>query len=166
VISLGFGPVFGLTTELIVGSAPPERAGAASGMSETGSELGGALGIAMLGSIGVALYRSGVANELPDGVPASAAAAARDTLGGAVGVARELPEPVGAALLQAAREAFVLGMQVTSAISLVVAIGVAVLALVALRNVGGAAAAEAGEGPPTATDVDTDAEPARAAGTA
>src|SRR4051794_31686265 len=57
VISLGLGPVFGLTTELIVGSAPPEKAGAASGISETAAELGGALGIAVLGSIGVALYR-------------------------------------------------------------------------------------------------------------
>ena len=57
VISIGMAPVFGLTTELIVGSAPPERAGAASGISETGAELGGALGIAILGSIGVAIYR-------------------------------------------------------------------------------------------------------------
>src|SRR5918994_1238356 len=46
VTSLGMAPVFGLTTEMIVGSAPPEQAGAASGISETGSELGGALGIA------------------------------------------------------------------------------------------------------------------------
>nr|MBA2254759.1 MFS transporter [Chloroflexota bacterium] len=60
IISLGLAPVFGLTTELIVGSAPPERAGAASGISETGAELGGALGIAILGSIGVALYRGRV----------------------------------------------------------------------------------------------------------
>ncbi|MGH3683039.1 MAG: MFS transporter, partial [Natronosporangium sp.] len=61
VISLGLAPVFGLTTELIVGSAPPERAGAASGMSETGAELGGALGISVLGSIGAAVYRSDLA---------------------------------------------------------------------------------------------------------
>ena len=53
VISLGLAPVFGLTTEMIVGSAPPERAGAASGISETGLELGGALGISLLGSLGV-----------------------------------------------------------------------------------------------------------------
>ncbi len=57
IISLGLAPVFSLTTDLIVGSAPPERAGAASGISETASELGGALGISVLGSIGVALYR-------------------------------------------------------------------------------------------------------------
>jgi DHA2 family multidrug resistance protein-like MFS transporter len=54
--SLGLAPAFTLTTDLIVGSAPPERAGVASAMSETGSELGGALGIAVLGSIGTAMY--------------------------------------------------------------------------------------------------------------
>src|SRR6266545_2868732 len=58
IISLALSPMFNLTTELIVGSAPPERAGAASGISETGAELGGALGIAILGSIGTAVYRS------------------------------------------------------------------------------------------------------------
>ena len=57
VISLALSPMFNLTTELIVGSAPPERAGAASGISETGAELGGALGISILGSAGAALYR-------------------------------------------------------------------------------------------------------------
>ena len=95
VISLGLGPVFGLTTEMIVGSAPPEKAGAASGISETAAELGAALGIAVLGSVGVAIYRAGHAG-LPTGVPAAAAAAARDTLGGAVArrpVARRRPGP-------------------------------------------------------------------------
>ena len=63
VISLGLGPVFGLTTEMIVGSAPPEKAGAASGISETAAELGAALGIAVLGSVGVAIYRSQLSPE-------------------------------------------------------------------------------------------------------
>nr|WP_280493419.1 hypothetical protein [Nocardia asiatica] len=44
IIALGLAPVFGITTELIVGSAPQEQAGAAAGVSETGAELGGALG--------------------------------------------------------------------------------------------------------------------------
>ena len=100
VISLGMGPVFGLTTEMVVGSAPAEKAGAASGISETAAELGGALGIAVLGSVGVASYRSGVAAGLPAGVPAELAAAARDTLGGAVSVAAELPGPTADALLR------------------------------------------------------------------
>lgn len=137
VISLGLAPVFGLTTELIVGSAPPERAGAASGMSETFFELGGALGISILGSIGTAIYRGTISTQLPAGIPADAAAAARDTLGAAVGVARQLPEELGAPLLEVARGAFVQGMEVAAWISVVVAAGVAIVAFVALRGVGG-----------------------------
>lgn len=74
--ALGLAPVFTLATDLIVGSAPPERAGAASAISETGSELGGALGIAILGSVGTAVYRRGVAAGIPDAVSSEAAAAA------------------------------------------------------------------------------------------
>jgi DHA2 family multidrug resistance protein-like MFS transporter len=135
VISLGLAPVFGLTTELIVGSAPPERAGAASGISETGAELGGALGISILGSIGVAIYRGDVAGALPTDLPAQAAVAARDTLGAAVGVAAELPSTIGATVVAVAQDAFVSGMQVAAAISAVVAVAVAILALLALRDV-------------------------------
>ena len=143
VISLGMAPVMSLTTELIVGSAPPERAVAASGISETAAELGGALGISILGSLGVALYRGEVATSLPAGVPEAAAAAARDTLGGAVGVAAQLPPGVGDEVLAVAREAFVLGMQAAAAISAVVAVVVAVIALTLLRNVGSGGMAEA-----------------------
>lgn len=135
VISLGLAPVFGLTTELIVGSAPPERAGAASGISETGAELGGALGISILGSIGIAIYRGDVARALPTDLPAAATAAARDTLGAAVGVAAELPSTIGATVVAVAQDAFVSGMQVAAAISAVVAVGVAIVALLALRDI-------------------------------
>jgi DHA2 family multidrug resistance protein-like MFS transporter len=135
VVSLGLAPVFTATTDLIVGSAPPERAGAASGISETGAELGGALGIAILGSIGVAVYRGQLATTLPADVPAQAAAAARDTLGGAVAAAQQLPAEVGTALTTAAREAFTTGLHVTAAISAVIAVGIAVLATILLRAV-------------------------------
>ena len=94
-ISLGLAPVITLATELIVGSAPPEQAGAATGMSETSGELGGALGIAILGSIGTAVYRTEVADSLPSGIPAEVADAARDTLGGALAIAQTLPEALG-----------------------------------------------------------------------
>jgi len=136
VISLGLAPVFGLTTELIVGAAPPERAGAASGMSETFFELGGALGISILGSIGTAIYRGAIVSDLPAGIPPKGAAAARDTLGAATGVARELPDALAIPLLDVARGAFVDGMQVAAWICVVVAAGVATLAVVALRGVG------------------------------
>jgi MFS transporter, DHA2 family, multidrug resistance protein len=148
VISLGLAPVFTATTDLVVSSAPPERAGAASGISETGAELGGALGIAILGSIGVAVYRGELADTLPAGVPSQAAAVARDTLGGAVGVAAQLPEGLGVALLAAAREAFTLGLQLTAALSAAVAAAIAVLATVLLRPVPASSPqAEPGERP-------------------
>ena len=131
VISLGMAPVFGLTTELSVGSAPPERAGAASGISETGAELGGALGIAILGSIGVAIYRSRLTDTLGGSLPTEAFVAARDTLGGAVAVAAELPA-YREVVLETAREAFAAGMHVTALIAAVVAGGLAVLALFVL----------------------------------
>ncbi len=154
VISLGLAPVFGLTTELIVGSAPPERAGAASGISETGAELGGALGISILGSIGIAIYRGDVVRALPSDIPAAAAVAARDTLGAALGVAAELPSAIGATLVTVARDAFVQGMQVAAAISAVVAVGVAILTLVALRDVDMHPDAEEADGASQAADRD------------
>ncbi|MDQ4035008.1 MAG: MFS transporter [Chloroflexota bacterium] len=144
VISIGLAPVFGLTTELIVGSAPPERAGAASGISETGAELGGALGIAILGTIGVAIYRGEVADRLPSTVPAEAEAIARDTLGSAIAVAGDLPVELGSLVASAAREAFVQGMQLTSGIAAILAVGLAALAIVTLRSHG---APPAGEDP-------------------
>jgi MFS transporter, DHA2 family, multidrug resistance protein len=145
VISLGLAPVFTATTDLIVGSAPPERAGAASGISETGAELGGALGIAILGSIGTAIYRSELADLMPAGVPAGVAAIARDTLGAAVGVAERLPGQLGTALVQSARDAFIQGMRVSEAIATLVAIGIAALAVVTLRHVRSGADREAAD---------------------
>jgi DHA2 family multidrug resistance protein-like MFS transporter len=135
VISLALSPVFTLTTELVVGSAPPEKAGAASGISETGAELGGALGIAILGSIGAAVYRSGLAESLPGDLPAEAGRAVRETLGAAVAVAEDLPERLGLAVLDSAREAFVSSLQVTAAVSAAIALASGLLAASLLRGV-------------------------------
>jgi MFS transporter, DHA2 family, multidrug resistance protein len=103
VMSLGLAPLFTLAADLAVGSAPPERAGAASGISETSSELGGALGVAILGTVGTAVYRTGA-----DGP---------DTLGGAVESAERLPAAMRADLLEPAREAFTQGFQVAATLS-------------------------------------------------
>jgi DHA2 family multidrug resistance protein-like MFS transporter len=67
-----------------------------------------------------------------DGVPAEAAEAARDTLGGALVVATQLPD-FGAALLATARAAFTSGLRVTAIASAFIVAGIAVLVLVALR---------------------------------
>jgi DHA2 family multidrug resistance protein-like MFS transporter len=133
--SLGTAPVFTLTNDLIIGSAPPERAGAAAGMSETAAELGGALGIAIFGSIGTAVYRSRVIDDVPDGVSPAATEVARDTLGGAIEVAAQLPGQLGSALIDAARDAFTYGLHLTAVISAVGSIALAVFVVTTLRRV-------------------------------
>ena len=143
VFSLGLGPVFILATDLILGTAPPERAGAASAISETGAEFGGALGIAILGSIGTAVYRSSVTDALPESVPDAAAEAATDTLGGAVAVASELPANLGAPLLESARDAFTQGFHLTAAVGGIIALTMGIIVAVKLRNVQSNAAAHA-----------------------
>jgi DHA2 family multidrug resistance protein-like MFS transporter len=137
VYSLGLAPVFTLTTDIIVGSAPPERAGAASAISETGSEFGGALGVAILGSIGTAVYRNAMATGVSSAVPAEAAHAARDTLGRAVAVASELPYDVGVQLLGVARAAFGDAFHLTAIISAAIVLATALVAAVALRDIAG-----------------------------
>jgi DHA2 family multidrug resistance protein-like MFS transporter len=135
VYSLGISPVVILATDLIVGSVPVERAGAASAISETSSELGGALGIAILGSIGTAVYRGAMATGVPHGVPSDAAAVAKATLGGAVAEAGRLPDALRATLLDSSRAAFARSFEMTAAICAVVAIATAVVAMVMLRRV-------------------------------
>src|SRR6266566_2675639 len=132
---LALAPVGTLATDLAVGAVPARRAGAASAISETSAEVGGALGIAILGVIGTAAYRGRVADAVPAGVPAAASDAARDSLGGAVAAAGQLSSQVGDLLLGAARQAFTQGLHLAFAISAAVAVGVAILAAVLLREV-------------------------------
>jgi len=135
VFSLGLAPVDTLATDLAVGAAPPERAGAASAITETSAEFGGALGIAVLGVVGTAVYRAQMADGVPAGVPDQAAAVARDTLGGAVAVAGQLPDRLGAALLEVARGAFTQGLHLAAGVSAAAALAFAVLVVALLRGV-------------------------------
>ena len=135
-LSLGASPLFTLTNDIIIGSAPPERAGAASGISETCAELGGALGIAIFGSIGVAVYRGMLADVLPAGLAPGAASAALSTLGGAVAVSPQLPADVAAALVHSARGAFLRGMVLCAAISGIGTLALAIFAAVTFRHRG------------------------------
>jgi len=134
VFSLALAPVDTLATDLAVGAAPPERAGAASALSETAAEFGGALGIAILGVIGTGIYRSRLAGALPAGTAPRTAAAARDTLGGAVAAAGRLPGQPGQVLLGAARQAFTQGLHVAFAISAAAVLIAAALAAIQLRH--------------------------------
>ena len=134
VFSAALAPVDTLATDLAVGAAPPERAGAASALTETAAEFGGALGIAILGVIGTGVYRGHLASALPSGIRPGTAAAARDTLGGAVAAAGHLPGPAGQVLVRVAREAFTQGLHVAFAVSAAAVLGAAVLVAIQLRH--------------------------------
>ncbi|KQT96172.1 MFS transporter [Sanguibacter sp. Leaf3] len=127
----GAGLAETLTNDAILASVPPERAGAASGISETAYELGASLGVAILGSVLAAVYRTRL--ELPAGLDPAVADQARETLGGAVSAADGLPAGQADALLEAAKAAFAHGVDLTSAIGAVLAFLTAVVIGVALR---------------------------------
>ncbi|OOC53313.1 MULTISPECIES: MFS transporter [Nocardiopsis] len=125
--SVGLGPGGALGTDIVVGSAPRERAGAAASMSETGGEFGIAMGVAVLGSLASAVYRANVV--LPEGVPEEAGR----TLPAAVAAAGRLPADPAGRLLDSAREAFTDGLNLAGAIGFVAMVVFGALALVMLR---------------------------------
>ncbi|GAA5050183.1 DHA2 family multidrug resistance protein-like MFS transporter [Thermocatellispora tengchongensis] len=135
IVNLGAGPLVTLSMDLVIGSAPPSRAGSAAALNETFAEFGFAFGIAALGSIGTAVYRAHVETALPAGLPESAVQAARDTLIGATAAARDLPGTLAAALLGPARDAYTSGLHTVAGISAALLAVVAVLATVLLRHV-------------------------------
>ena len=135
VVSVGLSPVFTLANGVIMSSAPAERAGAASGISSTAGELGIALGIAIPGSIGTAVYRSQLVATLPADVPPAAATAAQETLGGAAAVAAQFPSQVGAAVIEAAQAAFVGGLHVSVGIGAAVVAALALFVALSLREI-------------------------------
>jgi DHA2 family multidrug resistance protein-like MFS transporter len=132
VATFGIAPTWVLGTDLVVGSVPPEKAGAAAALSETSSELGVALGVALLGAISVAVYRGNV--TIPAGVPADAARASGDTLVGAIDAAARLPAALADPLIDAARSAFTDGFAIAAIVSAPVLIALAVLSVVLLRK--------------------------------
>lgn len=106
VFPLGLAPATALAADLILGSAPAERAGMASGLNETSAELGGALGIALIGSAAAALYRATLSHSFPPGLPQDSMNRALDGPGGALQAADQLSGALGEALATGARAAF------------------------------------------------------------
>lgn len=131
--SLGFSPVATMTTDLVMTSVAPEKAGQASGVSETSFEFGGATGIAVLGAIFIAIYRN-LLDRLPVELPAAVQGDVHRTIGGAFELARTLPGPQGEALLAAAREAFTSALVVTSLLSAGIALAIAIFSATILRG--------------------------------
>lgn len=133
--SLGSAPLPSLASDLVVGSAPPEKAGSAASMLQTSGEFAYALGIATLGSVSTMVYRHQVASAIPPGVPAAAAQASHDSLAGAMAASQGLPDQLGAALLAGARAAFTGGMHAVAATSGMIMLGIAILVVTRLRDI-------------------------------
>lgn len=122
----GMGPMPALFTNLIVGSVSPAEAGTASAVSETGNELGMAVGIAVIGSVVTAIFR-GQLGQAHLSLTGGSASAARESLPDALNVAGRLDHPTGAALAGAARAAFTDGLHIAAVLAAVVFVGLAVL---------------------------------------
>jgi DHA2 family multidrug resistance protein-like MFS transporter len=102
--SLGIAPCTAIIADLVVSAAPVEQSGAAAALSEVASELGGAAGIALLGSLATVFYRSALTRTMPNGLPAGIVETAMRGIGDAAGVPRTV---AGAApLLTAVRGAY------------------------------------------------------------
>jgi DHA2 family multidrug resistance protein-like MFS transporter len=137
--ALGFGLEVALVAanDVIISAVPAERAGNAASIEETAYELGGGLGVAVLGSILAAVY-SDALGTVP-GVGASGMGAAGESLGRAVDVAAGLPAAAGAALLDHARLAFMDGLHVVLLVSIALLALSALLAVIVLRRPAAAA---------------------------
>ncbi|MGI5472203.1 MFS transporter [Streptomyces sp. CA-132043] len=134
-IGVGAAIVLTLVTDLVVAAAPPERAGSVSALTQTFQDFGGALGIAVFGSIGAAVYRGAMADNKPSGVPADVLESARQTLGGAVEAAGRLSREASHALLSAADSSFADAMRVAAGFGAAVAFATAVFTVWRLHHV-------------------------------
>ncbi len=131
----GTGLTFTVASDVILSSVPKEQAGAASAVSETAYELGMALGIAVLGSLVMSVYRG---FDVPAGTPEEIATAAGNSLGGAVQATSTLPAELAARLLDSARAAFTDGLAIASGIGAVLLFAATATAWFMLKGSSGA----------------------------
>lgn len=104
VVGVGTGMALSPAMDAVVGALPPERSGAGTAITMTLRQTGGALAVALLGSLLAQGYTDPLATT---GLPAPAADAARDSLAGALAVATRIGDT---ALAATARTAFLYGM--------------------------------------------------------
>ncbi|QNE18844.1 MFS transporter [Kribbella qitaiheensis] len=133
-LAAGLVMVMSLVTEAIVGAVAPERAGSAAALMETCSEFGGALGIAVLGSIGTAAYRGNLDSHLPSALPAGVADGVREGLPAASAIAAHLPTQLGNLVLDAARLSFSHSLNVVATVGAVLLAATAIAVTLLLRG--------------------------------
>ncbi len=131
----GLGLVNAPATEAIMGALPPAKAGVGSAVNDTARELGGTLGVAIIGSLFASVYSARLGELLAGSpVPTNVQAIARDSVGAGIEVARRAGEQAGpqagAAVKAAVDSAFIEGFHAGSWVSAVV---VLIGAMIALR---------------------------------
>lgn len=129
IVGFGAGLAMTLTTDAVVSAAPRERAGAASSIAETAYELGAALGIAVLGSVQLALYRWNLPAITDPGIDSSV----NESLATAVSQL-DTTNPAVLAAIEQAQHAFTVGMQWTSVIAAILLAIAAVIAWIAIPS--------------------------------
>lgn len=134
-VGLGAGVGMTLTNDLIMSSVRPEQSGQAAAISETAYELGTAFGTAILGSVLLGFYRTGLVDSAPSGLPGEMLESAKETLATALLYAQEISGEIGAALAKAATESFTTALAWTGGIAALILAAVAIFAGVMLRGV-------------------------------
>jgi len=136
VIGVGMGLAMAPATDSIMGSLPADKAGVGSAVNDTTREIGGALGVAVLGSITASSYRASVSAsavyKTAEAQSPAAAAAIKDSVGSAAAVAARLPANAAAAVTTTANEAFVHALNHTVIVGAVIALAGALVALIFL----------------------------------
>jgi EmrB/QacA subfamily drug resistance transporter len=131
-LGLGAGLVIAPATASVMGTLPPSRSGIGSATNSAALQVGGALGVAVLGSILSSRYQGSMQATLAGhAVPPAAAQAILGSIGGALAVAHAAGGALGAALAAAARQAFVSGMDLALTAGAVV-VGCSMLLVTAL----------------------------------
>ncbi len=134
-MAMGLALVQGPATNIITNSLAPQQAGAGSAVNDVTREIGGTLGVAVLGSVLASVYTAQVGDQLDNsGLPADALAAAKNSVMAGVQVAAGVPGPSGQQMLVTIQEAFVDGLN-ASVLAAIAASGLAApIAWITLRN--------------------------------
>jgi MFS transporter, DHA2 family, multidrug resistance protein len=159
IMGLCEGPLLSLGTNLVVSSAPPEKAGSSSSMTQVANEAGSSLGVAVMGSVGAAVYVAQLDDTAPSGL-GNTIEAARENVASALTVAGDLPAPLNDQLTIAAKDAFASGMNVFAMICVVILVVAAIVIAVLLRHVPPTGSEEAGAEEAAAQDTGDASPPA------
>ncbi|MFD7703183.1 MFS transporter [Streptomyces caelestis] len=133
-VAFGVGPLFALGTGLVVGAVRVEKAGAAASLSESSNVLGSTVGLAVLGTLGAAVYRDDVAGAVPASLPDAVEEGARETVAGGTAAADGLAGDAAHELLSAVRDAFTHSLNTVSWVACATVAAVALVIAVRLRE--------------------------------